>query len=128
MFLADAPKEVPDIGVKNPVHFPVVDPHHQGVQRIMRPPSRSEPVRKPEEVLLVDGIQHHDGGALEDFIFQGGNRERPLPPIRLRYVRPAGWLRPVGSAMDPSVQILELTLEASMSRRPLRGAALRLSA
>src|SRR5260221_227127 len=38
-------------------------------------------------------------------------RQRPLPAIRLRYVRPAGALRPVGSSMDPSVQIREPGLE-----------------
>src|SRR6267143_1850810 len=94
-FLAHRPEEVPDVGVKNVVHLPVGDPHHQGIQRIMWSAPGTEPVREPEEVFLVDGVQHHDGSALDDLVFQGGDRQRPLPSVRLRYVRPAGRLGPV---------------------------------
>src|SRR6202035_5632212 len=81
--------------------------HHQGIQRIMWSAPGTEPVREPEEVFLVDGIPHHDGSALDDLVFQGGDRQRPLPSVRLRYVRPAGRLGPVCSPVDPSVQIFE---------------------
>src|SRR5258708_5404084 len=77
----------------------------------MRSSSGSEPIREPEEVLFIDGVEHHDACALDDLVLQGRNRQRPLPPIRLRYVRPAGGLWPVRSSMDPSVQIREPGLE-----------------
>jgi len=41
-----------------------------------------ESIREPEEVLLVDRVQHRDGRPLDDLAFQGGNRERPLPTVR----------------------------------------------
>src|SRR5258707_13788855 len=67
----------------------------------------NERVREPEEACLVDGAQQHDGSGLEDPVFQGGDRQRPLATVRLRYVRPAGRLGPVCSPVDPSVQIFE---------------------
>jgi hypothetical protein len=48
-------KEVPDVGVKYMVHLPAGDRHRQGVQRIVRPSSRSEPVREPEEISTTHG-------------------------------------------------------------------------
>src|SRR5215471_8727508 len=42
--LADAAKEVPDVGVKYVVHLPTGDRHRQSIQRIVRPSSGSEPV------------------------------------------------------------------------------------
>jgi hypothetical protein len=80
----------------------------------MRSASGSEPVREPEEVFLVDGVQHHDGGAPDDLVFQGGDRRRPLSPVHFRYVRPAGRLGPVRSAMDPSMQIDEPWLKVCL--------------
>src|SRR6266851_2636650 len=84
----------------------------------MRSPSGSEPVREPEEVLFVDGVEHHDTCALDDLVLQGRDRQRPLPPVRLRYVRPAGGLWVVGSLMDPSVQIPEPGLELRLVVQP----------
>src|SRR5271166_4644362 len=110
-FLAHRVEERPDVGVHNPVHLPALDPHHQGVQRVVRPPSGPEPVGEPEEIFLVDGVQHQDGGPLDDLVFQGGDRQRPLLSVRLRYVRPAGRLRPIRSTMDPAVQVFEPKLE-----------------
>ena len=112
--LVDAAKEVPDVGVKYLVHLPAVDRHRQSVQRIMRSSSGSEPVGEPEEVVFVDGVEHHDACALDDLVFQSGDRQRPLSTIRLRYVRPARWLRPIRSSVDPSMQILELALEVRL--------------
>src|ERR1700739_1375838 len=98
-------------GVKNPVHLPPGDPHDQRVQRIMWSAPGPEPVREPKEFFLVDGVEHHDCGALDDLVLQGGDRQRPLLSVRLRYVGPAGGLRSVCSPMDPSVQICEPRLE-----------------
>src|SRR6202048_1989351 len=44
-FLAHRPEEVPDVSVKNVVHLPVGDPHHQGIQRIMWSAPGTKPVR-----------------------------------------------------------------------------------
>ena len=58
------------IGVENPVHLPSLDAHHQRVQGIMLATLRSEPIRKPEEVFLVDRIEHRYHRPLEKFILQ----------------------------------------------------------
>ncbi len=118
-FLADRVEERPDVGVQYEVHLPVGDPHHQGIERIMWSASGPEPVREPEEVFLVDRVQHHNDGALDDLVLQGSDRRAFGPgstrgaaaSVRLRYVPPAGRLRPVRSPMDTSVQIGEPWLQ-----------------
>ena len=80
----------------------------------MWPSPGSKPVREAAEVAFVDGVEHHDGCALDDLVIQSRDRERPLLPIRLRYVRPAGRLRSIGSPVDPSMQVLEPGLEVRL--------------
>jgi hypothetical protein len=41
---------------------------------------RSEPIREPEEVFLVDRAQHRRRGSLDDFVFESRDRERSLLP------------------------------------------------
>src|SRR6516165_2677409 len=64
-----------------------------------------EPVRKSEEIFLVDRVQHRGGRSLDDFVFQSTHRNRPLPAIGLWYVLPTTGQRPVRSPVDPRVQI-----------------------
>ena len=113
-FLANRIEERPDVGVKDVVHPSAIDRRHQSVQRIVRPASGPEPVREPEEVFLVDGVEHHDGGALDDLVLQGCDRQRPLLAVRLRDICPAGRLRPIRSPMDPSMQIVEPGLKVCL--------------
>ena len=51
-------------------------------------------------------------------VLQGSNRQRPLSAVRLRYIRPAGRLRPVCSPVDPTVQVREPRLEVCLVVRP----------
>ena len=74
-------------------------------------PVQSESIRKPEEVFLVDRIQHRDGRPLDDFVLKSGNRERALLAIRLRYVDPPRWLCPIHSLMEPRIQVHYLVIE-----------------
>src|ERR1700741_111419 len=55
----------------------------------MRAAPRPEPVRDAEEVFLVDRVQQRDHRPLDDLVLQGGDRERSLSAVRLRYVDPA---------------------------------------
>src|SRR5215470_2423247 len=59
------------------------------IQRIVLTSLGSEPVAEPEEVFLVDGVQHSRGRSLDDLVLECRNRQRTLFPISLRYVRPA---------------------------------------
>ena len=79
-------KEAPNVGVEHPVHLSPVDPDRERIHRQMRIASRPETVRKPEKRRLVDRVQHLDDGALDNLVFQRGDTERPLPPVRLRDV------------------------------------------
>jgi hypothetical protein len=58
---------------------------------IMLAAPRAESVAEPEEILLVDRVQHLDHGALDDLVLHRRDAERALPPVRLRYVPPPRW-------------------------------------
>jgi len=109
--LADFVEERPDIGVEYVVHLRAADAGHQGVQRIMLATLGPETIREPEEILLVDRVQHGDCCPLDDLVLKSRDRERALPPIRLRYVPPPGRQCPVRSPMDPSMQVLNPAIE-----------------
>src|SRR6267154_373830 len=87
-FLAHRVEERPDVGVQYPVHLPAGDPDNERIHRIMRAAPGPEPVREPEEVFLVDRIQHGCHRPLDDLVLQGGDCQRALPTIRLGYVDP----------------------------------------
>ena len=78
-----AGEEIPEIQVEHPVHLRVLNRDRDRIQRIMRPATRAEPVREPEKVRLVNGVQHLDDGALDDLVLQRGDPERPKPPSAL---------------------------------------------
>jgi len=63
--------------------------------------SRPEPVAEPQEVFLPDGVQHFHQRTLDNFIFQRGDAQRSLAPIRLRDINPSRWLRPIGTHRRP---------------------------
>jgi hypothetical protein len=44
--------------------------------------SGPEPVREPEEILLVDRVQHLDHRTLDDLFLQRCDAERALPAVR----------------------------------------------
>ena len=91
--------------------FFVSSPDVERIQRVMLAAPRPEPVREPEKVRLVDGVQHLDRRALDDLVFQRGNAERSLPPVRLRDVHPTHRLRSVRSSLQPLGQVLEIALQ-----------------
>src|SRR5437879_4950502 len=84
--LVDLVEERSDVGVQYEAHLLAADPNTKRVQRIMRAAPWSEPVREPEEILLVDRVQQRDHRPLDDLVLQRGDRERALSAIRLGYV------------------------------------------
>jgi hypothetical protein len=98
-------------GVKYPVHLCAGDPDDQCIQRVVLAAFGPEPVRKTTKVFLVDRVQHCDGRSLDNFVFEGDDREWALSAIRFQYVPSLARQCPVCSPLDPSVQILEVTLE-----------------
>ena len=55
----------------------------------MRTASGPEPVREPEEIFLIDRVQHLDHRTLDDLVFQCGDAERAPPAVRFWDVMPA---------------------------------------
>ena len=78
-------------------------------------PASQESVREPEEVFLVDRVQHRGRRPLDDLVLQSGNRERALSAIRLGYVCSPCRQCPIRSPMDASMQVLEIALEVLSS-------------
>jgi len=109
--VGQASEEVTNVGVEHPVHLLRRDTDRERVQRLMRAAPRSESVRESEKVFFVDGVHHLDDRTLDDFVFQRRDSERPLPPIRLRDVRSANWLRPVGASLQPFGKVHEVALQ-----------------
>src|SRR5262245_24864074 len=107
-------EERSDVGVQYEAHLLAVDPDAERIHRIMRAAPRPEAIREPEEVLLVDRVQHRSRRPLDDLVFKGGNRQRPLTPVRFGYVHPPGGMRPVRSTMHAGVQVLEIALEVCL--------------
>ena len=105
--LGNLREERPDISVEYEVHLLAADPDDERIQRIVLTAFWSEPIREPEEVFLVDRAQHRSHGSLDDFVFEGRNRERTLAAVFLRNVAPAGRQRPVRSAFDLRMQVLD---------------------
>src|SRR5262245_34593805 len=110
-FLAHRVEERSDVSVQYEAHLLAVDPHTERIHRIVRTAPRPESIREPEEVFLVDRVQHRSRRPLDNLVFKGGNRQRPLTPIRFGYVHPPGGMRPVRSPMHACVQVLEFVLE-----------------
>src|SRR5215510_7705581 len=84
--------------------------------------SASGSVAEPEEVFLVDRVQHRGHRPLDNLVFQRCDRERALPAIRLGDVDPPARQCPIGSPLDPSMQVLEIALKVCLvvvQRKPI---------
>jgi len=79
-----------DVYLQDPARGSCADDSSHVLQRLVRPSSRSEPVRALEEILLIDGIKHLARRLLHDLVLQGWNRDRSLFPIFLGDIDPAG--------------------------------------
>jgi hypothetical protein len=82
-------EEPGNIGVQYPVHSRVADPDRECVQCIMWTAFGPEPIREPEEIFLIDRVQHLNHRTLDDLVFQRGDAERALPTVRFWSVIPA---------------------------------------
>jgi len=119
-----------DVDLEYPVHLCAGDPDHQGVQRIVLAALGAEPIRKAEEVLLVDRTQHRGGRPLDDLVFEGGNRDWSLSAVWFWYVLSTARQCPIRSSVDPIVQVFDIAIEVCLvvlprqAVRPGRGVLL----
>jgi len=63
-------EKAPNVGVKNPIHFPPHDSYPERIQRIVLASSRSESIGEPQKVLFVNLIEDRHHRVLDDFVFQ----------------------------------------------------------
>src|SRR6266849_4530716 len=110
-FVGNPIKKAFDVQVEHPVHFSRQQSRVQRIQRLMLASPWSEPVRESEKIRFIDGIQHLDRRALDEFVFQRRNSERSLPPVGLRYIHPTHRFRSVRSSLQPFGKILEIHLQ-----------------
>jgi len=78
--VAERIEERSKIDIENPVHLRTADPHGQRVQRIVLAAPGSKALREPQEVLLVDRVEHLHQRPLEDLVLQRATpkgRSRP---------------------------------------------------
>src|SRR5439155_9737779 len=99
-------------------HFLRADRRRERIQRVVLTAPRTEAVREPEKVRFVDGVEHLGDGALDNLIFQRGNAERPLPPVRLRDVRSPNRLCSIRAPLQPLGEVAEIGLPCLAVGRP----------
>ena len=104
-------EEVTDIRLEDPAYPPASQPDRQRIKRIMRRAARAKPLGKPNEVLLMDGVQHLNDRPLEDLVLKRRDPERALAPIQLGDEHPSSRLRPIHPSLDTSVQVPKVRLE-----------------
>ena len=75
-----------DVDIEHKVHALRHQGLVQGSQGRMRASSRPKAVTEPQEVGLVDGIQHFGHRTLDDFVFQCRNAEWPQTAVSFRDV------------------------------------------
>src|SRR6266852_5457241 len=112
--LVDLVEETEDVDLEYPVHLRAADPDHQGVQRVVLAALGAEPIRKAEELFLVDRTQHRGGRPLDDLVFEGGNRDWTLSAVWFWYVQSTARLCPIRSAVDPIVQVFDIAIEVCL--------------
>ncbi len=95
-------EEAPNIRVEHPVHLSPVDAGVESIQRIMLATPPPEPIGEPNEVFLVDRLQHPHDRLLNNLVLQAPDAQQPLRAIGLRYVAPLGRMGSIAAvAMQP---------------------------
>ena len=77
----------------------------------MLSPFGPKPVREAEEVFLIDGVEHRNSCALDDFVFQRSYSQRALFAVSFGYEYPSDGLCPVCAALNSFVQVMKVSLQ-----------------
>ena len=92
--LADRVEERTDVGIEDPVHLASCHSDIESIQRLVLTASGSEPIAEPQKLRLIDRRENGHHRPLDDLVLKGGDAERPLSTIRLRYILPPRWVAP----------------------------------
>ena len=71
----------------------------------MLPSSGPKPVRKSDEIFLVDRVENSHQRTLNDLVFQRRDAQRPQFAVSLRYIPTFDGLRSVTATMNFSVLV-----------------------
>src|SRR5450755_3747319 len=107
-------QEPANIRIQHPVHPLPMEAHTQRVQRLMRATPWPEPVRKAQEVHLINFIENGHHSLLNNFVLQRCDAQRALSSVGLRYIDSSRGLRPVRTTMNPTAQIGKPTLQPGL--------------
>src|SRR3954454_582425 len=77
----------------------------------MRTPPWPKAIGKIPKVQFIDLVQHRYRGPLDDLVFQRRHPYWALATIRLRYVHPPNWARPVCTSGQPCREVPETQLQ-----------------
>jgi hypothetical protein len=67
--------------------------------------SRAKPIAKPQEVLLVNVVQHRDHRPLDHFVLQGSDPKQSLAPIVLWDTRAFARQRAIPPRVDALMEV-----------------------
>src|SRR5580698_6762786 len=104
-------QEATNVRIEHPVHPLPLDAHCQGVKRLMRAATRTEPVRKALKVGLVNLIEDRHHSLLNNLVLHCCDAQWAFPPIGLRYVDSSRRLGPIRSTVHPAMKITKVTFQ-----------------
>lgn len=105
--VVNAPEEVADVRVNDPVHPPAHDGPVNRPQRIVGAASGAEPERAIVEVDLIDRAEDLSHSTLDDLVFECRDAERPPAAIGLRDICPPDRVRSVAASLQAAPEGLE---------------------
>src|SRR5712692_1082414 len=109
--MVQAIKERADVSIQHPIHLSRQQTGVQSIQRIVRTFAGPIAIRETKKVSLVDCVQHLDGRALDNFIFQRSDPERSLPPVFFGDEYSTHRLRSISPAPQPRGEVCEIALQ-----------------
>src|SRR4051812_28982152 len=111
MSMSDAVKEVADVDFDHPTTAHVHRRSPERIERLVRGPTGAKAIRAVQEVLLVDGVQHHSNPPLKNLVFKGRDPEGTRCPVSLRDLdAPNGW-GAVRAGLEAVQQRLKVVLQ-----------------
>src|SRR5206468_7855764 len=105
--VVDGVEEATDVGIEHPVHPSRLDPDTERIECVMRLAPWPKSMGKAEEVHLVDAVQDHHEGTLDQLVLERGDPEWPLASVRFRDIHPPDRLRSVRPPLQPLGEIVE---------------------
>jgi hypothetical protein len=72
-------EEPANVRVEHPVHFLPHDTHPERIQRLMLVPPRTESIREPQKILLINRIEDFHHSLLNDLVIQSSYAQHAKP-------------------------------------------------